>query len=385
MKAEDKIHFLRSRGSLLTGALLSIIFWLIETVTHTYFLKTDGAFLENLFPSEANELWMRFIIVAIIMAFSWYAHGVMMKRARAEEILRKTKELYETLAESAPDLISITDRDLKARYVNEYAAKFFGKKKEEIIGRPFTEIFPGHDVSAFQRNIERVFMQKNTVFVEDHLRAGREGYYFDTSLVPLFDKKGDVEGVLGISMDVTARKKMENDLREEKDKAEKYFEIAAVIMLILGQDGRVARINRKGCEILGYGEGELIGRDWFETVIPCEERQKVKDSFRHIISGDPERKEYYENTVVTKDDRRRLIAWHNTVIMDEKGVVTGTLSSGEDITERRKAEQELGGRIDELERFRKVTVEREIRIRELKERVFELEARERLLQKKVSN
>ncbi|MDM8548841.1 PAS domain S-box protein [Desulfobacterales bacterium HSG2] len=135
--------------------------------------------------------------------------------------------------------------------------------------------------------------------------------------------------------------KRTEELRRERDRAEMYFDFAAVIMLAIDANQNVAHINRKGCEILGYAKDEIIGRNWFDHFLPADIRVKVKTVFGELIKGDIEPVEYFENTVLTRGGEERLIAWHNTILRNENGEITGTLSSGEDITERRLADKAI--------------------------------------------
>ena len=133
--------------------------------------------------------------------------------------------------------------------------------------------------------------------------------------------------------------------------------------------------NRKGYEVLGYDEGSLLGRHWFETCVPEHDRPQVWTAFEQLMAGQLEFAEYFENPVVTRSGEKRIIAWHNAILHDETGKRIGTLSSGEDITERRRAEQALRQAHAELERRVK---ERTAELAKANERlVYEIEERRR--------
>ncbi len=130
-------------------------------------------------------------------------------------------------------------------------------------------------------------------------------------------------------------------LRIEKDKSQKYLDIAGVMLVVLNTDGKVSLINKKGCDILGYNEKEILGKDWFNNFIPESIRNKVKTVFKEIINGNIEPVEYFENPVLTSSGEERIIAWHNTLVQDKAGKIIGTLSSGEDITEKKNLESQF--------------------------------------------
>ena len=126
-----------------------------------------------------------------------------------------------------------------------------------------------------------------------------------------------------------------------QDMSRKFLDIAGVIILVLDTDGKVAIANTKAREILACGTEEIVGKDWADIFLPERIRGEIKAVFAKLISGDVEPVEYMENPVLTSRGEERIIAWHSTVVRDENGKITGTLSSGEDITERKNAEQAL--------------------------------------------
>jgi len=137
------------------------------------------------------------------------------------------------------------------------------------------------------------------------------------------------------------RKWMQEELEREREKTEGYLNIAGIMLAVVNADENITLINKKGCKILGYNEGELIGRNWFDILIPGRIRGEVRGVFRKLMDGNIKLVEHYENPLLTKDGKERLIAFHNTVIRNPNGQIVGVLFSAEDITERKKAEEEL--------------------------------------------
>lgn len=134
---------------------------------------------------------------------------------------------------------------------------------------------------------------------------------------------------------------VEEACQKERDRAQLYLDIAGVLILAIDSAQKVVVANKKCCEILGYEEHEIVGKNWFENFVPERKREEVKDTFAKLLAGEMEPVEYFENPVLTKTDEERIIAWHSTVLKDQAGKIVGTLSSGEDITERKSAEEAL--------------------------------------------
>lgn len=148
---------------------------------------------------------------------------------------------------------------------------------------------------------------------------------------------------------IRRRKQVERDLVQQKHLAEQYLNIAEVILVAFDDQANITFLNRKGCEVLGYREDELLGRDWFKVCLPPEEYEPVFSAYKGLIGGEVELYKYHENYVLTKSGEKRLVAWNNVLRNDSSGGIIGLLSSGEDITDRKRMEQDLR---DSEERFR---------------------------------
>jgi PAS domain S-box-containing protein len=137
------------------------------------------------------------------------------------------------------------------------------------------------------------------------------------------------------------RVRAEEELKKERDRAQLYLDVAGVMFVAIDVEQNVTMINKKGCELLGYAEHEIVGKNWFDHFITAENMDEVKDVFNQIISGNIKTAEYYVNAVRIKGGDKKIIAWHNSIIKDESGYIIGTLSSGEDITDRIQVERAL--------------------------------------------
>jgi two-component system sensor kinase FixL len=139
--------------------------------------------------------------------------------------------------------------------------------------------------------------------------------------------------------------------RHEMARASRYLQISRAMIVGLDRNGNVNLINPRGCEILGYDKKEILGRNWFETVIPAQSRDKVYKDFLRIVAGEIEPLRRYENDILTKCGETRHIDWNNDVDINEKGEIVGALSSGQDVTERKRAEEKAQRQQRELEHY----------------------------------
>jgi diguanylate cyclase (GGDEF)-like protein/PAS domain S-box-containing protein len=136
-------------------------------------------------------------------------------------------------------------------------------------------------------------------------------------------------------------RRVEAALRAERDRAQRYLDVAGTMILVVDTEARVLMINRKGCAVLDRPEEEVVGEDWLELAIPEHERDAVRAGFERLMAGEEPSFERYENSILTSSGELRSVAWHNTVLRDADGTVTGALASGEDVTERLAAQQQI--------------------------------------------
>jgi PAS domain S-box-containing protein len=118
--------------------------------------------------------------------------------------------------------------------------------------------------------------------------------------------------------------------------------MAGSAFVSLDQKGNVIVVNRKSLEVLEYDTSEeLIGKNWFDICLPSDITTLLKQGYAKVMSGEMEREEYYENEVITKSGKRKLIYWNNALIKDEAGQIKELFCSGIDITDRKHSEEAL--------------------------------------------
>lgn len=144
-------------------------------------------------------------------------------------------------------------------------------------------------------------------------------------------------------------KRSEVGLREERDLISAILEVAGALVLVLDAKGRIVRFNR-ACELItGYTAGEVVGLPFWDLFLIPEEIEPVRAVFAQLVAGEfPKR---YENYWLTRRGERRLIAWSNTVILDQAEDVAYVVATGIDITEQKQREEQLQAHNEELDAF----------------------------------
>ncbi len=251
--------------------------------------------------------------------------------------LRESEEGFQSLANASVEAIFFS-KDGICLDANQVAAEMFGwEDRSEFIG-----VFGTVVIAPESHDIVQKHMLGGILEPYEAVGIRKDGSKFPISirakLIPL-KNRGLVRATA--IMDMTQQKAAEKLLIAEKEKASNYLELANVMFIALDTKGTVTLANRKACEVLGWKEEDIVGKNWFDNFLPVHLRKAVRSVARQIMHGDFKPVEVYENPVLTKSGQERLIAWHNTTLRNEAGEITGHLSAGEDITSRRLAENKL--------------------------------------------
>lgn len=226
--------------------------------------------------------------------------------------------------------------------VNRQIEAIFGYSPGEIVGQSVEVLLPEHHRHDHVSD-RRAFHAQPAA---RRLGAGRDlhGRRKDGSEIPVEIglspiKRAGATFVLASIIDITERKQFETALRASEQRLRTLFETVNLIVLVLDADAKVEYVNPYFLNLTGYGLGEVVGSDWFTRFIPPAVRQPMQAVFRELLEH--ELHPHYQNAIVTKAGKQRKISWHNTVLRDARNQPTGTLSVGEDITERADLEAQL--------------------------------------------
>jgi PAS domain S-box-containing protein len=255
--------------------------------------------------------------------------------------LKESEEKFKAIFNKTTDGILLADIETKELFLgNSSFRRMLGYTEEDLKRLRVLDLHPPGSVAFVLKQFEKM-ARGELEMAEEIPVLKKDGTVFFADIGGALITLEGKTYLVGIFRDVTARQAVEKALKEERDRVQQYLDIAGVILLDIDRGQRVRLINKKGCEILGYREEEVIGLNWFDAFLPADGRKETKSAFNRVMAGEVECPEYLENTVLTRGGVERIIAWHTTLIKDKHNNITDALSSGEDITERKKAEEEL--------------------------------------------
>ncbi|MBW1783608.1 MAG: PAS domain S-box protein, partial [Deltaproteobacteria bacterium] len=281
------------------------------------------------------------------------------RNKQAEEALRQEKDLLRRVIETSPAGITIVNQQGKITFANSQAEKVLGLAKKAITERTYNQ--PAWHITDYDGN---PFPDEKLAFslvmatgqpVQDVRHAiewpnGRK-IFLSINAAPLLAQSGEVSGMVATVEDITERKRAEEELLKERDLAQKYLDTAGALIMVLDAKGQITLMNKMGCNILGYEADKLIGRKFVEHYCPQSVREQIRNNFQRLVNAQIEEVNY-ENPILTREGKERIIIWQNRLLYDEAGKYLGMISSGVDITDRKKAEDALR---ESEERFRFLT------------------------------
>ncbi|MDB5581171.1 MAG: response regulator receiver modulated sensor-containing diguanylate [Bradyrhizobium sp.] len=163
--------------------------------------------------------------------------------------------------------------------------------------------------------------------------------YASISGEPRFDAAGLFIGYRGVGRDITQSKLAAQLLRESDRRFSVLLQNVQLASVMLDREARITYCNEYLLRLTGWTLDEVIGRDWFETFMPPE-LGDMRPVFQALLKDLPEAW-HRENEIYTRTRQRRMISWSNSVLRSAAGEVTGVASIGEDITERKAAEDRV--------------------------------------------
>ncbi|MBI3391921.1 MAG: PAS domain S-box protein [Nitrospirae bacterium] len=258
--------------------------------------------------------------------------------------LAESEERFRNLVESTSDWVWEVNEDGFYTYASPKVRDLLGYEPEEVIGKTPFDLMPPEEASRVAEIFSRVAACREPFASLENVNRRRDGrlVVLETSGVPFFDADGRFRGYRGIDREITERKKAEARLKESEAKFQSIASAASDAVILLDDEGRLTFWNESAEKMFGRNadEGPVVGK-----TLEIEALRRDGTEFPIELSV----------SAVLIGDR-----WHAVGII-------------RDITQRKRAEEELRAHVDELERFRRATVDREFRIKELRDRIAALE------------
>ena len=238
------------------------------------------------------------------------------------------------ILEATSDFVALASVDEQIHYLNDAARQLLGFAKNEDLEN-FT-IRNAHSNWAYEivQNEGIPSAISNDIWLGETAFLSHDKDEIPVSELIIAHKSpdGEVKQYSTVARDISQQKKVEGTLRETERRWRTLLENVRLVVVGLDQDGKVDYVNPFFLELTGYTKTEAIGKNWFETFLPQSQQQQAQNNFLEVLEQlfHPHNK----NSIITKSGEEKIIAWNNTRLQNFQGEGIGTLSIGEDITER---------------------------------------------------
>ena len=274
------------------------------------------------------------------------AQSLSAKRNAAKLSMKNSELRYRRLFEAAQDCILILDADAGDIVdANPFVTKLLGYSHTEFLGKKLWEISLFKDIAANQATF-RELQAKKYIRYEDLPLQTKDGRTVSVEFISNVYEVGGKEVIQCNIREITQRKQAEDELYKSEEKFRNLVETSPDAITVTDMNGRITMANPQSTVMLGYeNPQEIIGKNAFELIAPDEQEKAQKNMRLTLATGMIRDIEY---SLVRKDGSRFPGEMNITVQRDGQGKPEGFLALSRDITERKRAEEEIRQRADEL-------------------------------------
>ncbi|MBU0549199.1 MAG: PAS domain S-box protein, partial [Candidatus Omnitrophica bacterium] len=265
------------------------------------------------------------------------------ERKEVEQNLQRERSEQQIILDSVPAIIFYKDTKNRFIRINKALAVATGLAKEKIEGKTCFEVYPGYAEKYWQDDKEVMESGKAKLKIIEPMETTKGKAWLQTDKIPYRDAEGNIIGIIGFSVDITERKKAEEEIRESEERYRAIFKQAPnSVVLIDAKSGELAEFNDKATENLGYSREELkkLKIQDFEVI------ENAEDVARHIDKISKEGSDIFETKHRRKDGKiRNILVSAKAISIHGKPFIQ---SIWKDITELKESQERLEAANKEL-------------------------------------
>jgi len=253
-----------------------------------------------------------------------------------EQDLRLSEERYRLLAELSPEMIYLVDENGYILYINSAASATLKSSATEVIGKHLTDVFSNENAQSHLAALKNVIDSKQKIKKEILEKFPVGEIWIEVSLSPLFNAKGEIIAVLGLSNDITSRKRAEEAIREGYRYSRNLIEASLDPLVTIDNYGKIADVNHATEIVSGVSREILVGSD-FSDYFTDPERARVgyNEVFNNGFVKD------YPLSIRHVNGQITHVLYNASLYQNKDGSTAGVFAAARDISARKEIEEKL--------------------------------------------
>ena len=249
--------------------------------------------------------------------------------------LNNEKNLLATLIDSSPDPTYFQDTEGNYLNCNSSFEKLVKIRKKYLIGNNDSSFLPNEIIESFMEN-NRKTLDTGKLSVQE-IYVGNEKI-FETVTTPFYSSNGRIQGIIGVSRDISARVRSEKELRENEKRLRQIIENASDIIFTTDLDGNIMQIAESWANHLGYDISEIIGKN-VDFFLHDDDKESVQEALNNITEADKGISVDFRS--LTGRGVERWYTCNSKLLRDEDNNPFCIIGIARDITEQKKNFEKL--------------------------------------------
>ena len=272
-------------------------------------------------------------------------------RKQAEEALRARETQLSLIHDNSYEImfaLSVEPHDqFRFISVNHKFTEVTGLHEDQVVGKLVQEIIPEPACALVVGKYKDAIQNRQPVHWEEVCNYPTGRKTGEVAIAPVFDAGGKCTQLIGTVHDITERKRVEEELRRSESKYRTLVETSQDVIWSVDKECRITFISPAAQGVYGYEPEELLGRHLLELVPPEWLERELQEIKKVMVKGSSKG---YEHIFLRKDRTPVYLSCNSVALCDDHGQVIGAMGVSTDITERKRAEEELRAIQASLER-----------------------------------
>jgi PAS domain S-box-containing protein len=285
------------------------------------------------------------ILISAGLIRNAYRNRQEVERKRAEDEIKSSRIFLEMVIDMSPIAMWISDKEGTITRVNHSLCNTINLTEDAVVGKYNVLKDANLEIQGVMPRVRAVFEEHEPARFSIPWKAadagdvdfeGARDMHIDVSMFPILNAQGELTNVVCQWVDITERKRAEEALRLASAYNRSLIEASLDPLVTIGSDGRITDVNVATEKVTGHSRGELIGTDFMDYF---SEPEKAKAGYQKVFQDGFVQD--YALEIRHKDGHLTPVLYNASVYRDEAGQVMGVFAAARDITEHKRAEEEI--------------------------------------------